>query len=172
MKKYLILALCLMLTGCGGSEKSETEAPTSKPTESVTQQVTTEAETTEEETTEAVTEAAGEDKSELKEALKDAGIDITYQDFYRNDSTGKWKLSRVACTTPTADYAMDYYKAYFSSDDEIHVVVNFTLKTTTCIKKMANMLFVDTFEYVSKEEHDASVALSGTLLDSQILDIE
>lgn len=166
MKKYLILALCLMLTGCGGPEKAETEAPTVKATEVVTQPATTEAETTE-----AVTEASGE-KDQLKAALKDAGIDITYQNSYRNDKTGNWRLSRVACSKPTADYAMDYYKAYFNNDDEIHVVVNFTLKTTTCIKKMANMLFVDTFEYVDKEEHDAAVALSGTLLDPQILDIE
>lgn len=59
----------------------------------------------------------------------------------------------------------------FSSPEEIHGVWNATLGTTTCIKAMSGLLFVDTYEYVDGEEHDAKILFSGTLLDSKIVDI-
>lgn len=34
---------------------------------------------------------------------------------------------------------------------------------------MSGLLFVDTYEYVDGEEHDAKIMFSGTLLDSKIL---
>ena len=42
----------------------------------------------------------------------------------------------------------------------------------TSIKAMSGLLFIDTFEYVDGEEHDAKLLFSGMLLDSQIIDIE
>ena len=60
----------------------------------------------------------------------------------------------------------------FRSDEEIHAVWNATLGTMTSIKAMSGLLFIDTFEYVDGEEHDAKLLFSGMLLDSQIIDIE
>ena len=42
----------------------------------------------------------------------------------------------------------------------------------TCIKVMSGLLFVDTYEYVDGEEHDANLMFSGMLLDSKIIDKE
>lgn len=63
-------------------------------------------------------------------------------------------------------------KKMFVSDDEIHGVWNATLGTMTCIKVMSGLLFVDTYEYVDGEEHDANLMFSGMLLDSKIIDKE
>ena len=60
----------------------------------------------------------------------------------------------------------------FTSDDEIHAVWNATLGTMASIKAMSGLLFIDTFEYVKGEEHDAKLLFSGMLLDSLILNIE
>lgn len=62
------------------------------------------------------------------------------------------------------EYALSYYKKYFKSDSEIHWIVNFTLKTTTCISVSGNMLFVDVHEYVDGEEHYADTLGSGMTL--------
>ena len=57
-----------------------------------------------------------------------------------------------------------YYNNYFKADNEIHIIVNFTLNTTTRISVMGNLLDVAIMEYVDKEEHDAALACSGMLL--------
>lgn len=145
----LMAAMCL-ITACGGSgDAKKTEAATSAATEAVTEAATTEEETTEEETTEA---------SALAE------YNIMYQDYVRNDKTGRWRLARMAESVPTVDIALDYYKEYFQSDDELHFVINFTLNTTTSIARYDNYLDVCVREYVSKEEHDAVMLGSGMLL--------
>lgn len=145
----LMAAMCL-ITACGGSgDAKKTEAATSAATEAVTEAATTKEETTEEETTEA---------SALAE------YNIMYQDYVRNDKTGRWRLARMAESVPTVDIALDYYKEYFQSDDELHFVINFTLNTTTSIARYDNYLDVCVREYVSKEEHDAVMLGSGMLL--------
>ena len=84
----------------------------------------------------------------------------------RNDVTGNWRLARYASPENFLDHAVDYYNAYFENDDEIHFVINFTLNTTSVIQKMPgmNILDVTVKEYVSKEEHDADLLGSGTVL--------
>ena len=152
MKRMLIVLMAVMclVTACGGSgDAKKTEAATSAATEAVTEAATTEEETTEEETTEA---------SALAE------YNIMYQDYVRNDKTGRWRLARMAESVPTVDIALDYYKEYFQSDDELHFVINFTLNTTTSIARYDNYLDVCVREYVSKEEHDAVMLGSGMLL--------
>ena len=59
-----------------------------------------------------------------------AGIDFVVSDV-RNDVTGKWRKSLIAENIEPKDYALDYYKQYFKSDDEIHAIVNFNYNTTT-----------------------------------------
>lgn len=70
------------------------------------------------------------------------------------------------------DYALDYYKKYFKSDDEIHAIVNFNYNTTTKISVMGNLLDVTVYEYVDKEEHDAKLLFSGMLLKEYHVNID
>lgn len=81
-----------------------------------------------------------------------------------NDVTGNWRIASIAENIEMQDYALDYYKEYFKSDDEIHAIVNFNYKTTTKISVMGNLLDVSVYEYVDKEEHDAKLLFSGMLL--------
>ena len=82
----------------------------------------------------------------------------------RNDKTGNWRISKISENINMEEYALSYYKKYFKSDSEIHWIVNFTLKTTTCISVSGNMLFVDVHEYVDGEEHYADTLGSGMTL--------
>lgn len=81
-----------------------------------------------------------------------------------NDVTGNWRIASIAENIEMQDYALDYYKEYLKSDDEIHAIVNFNYKTTTKISVMGNLLDVSVYEYVDKEEHDAKLLFSGMLL--------
>ena len=54
----------------------------------------------------------------------------------RNDTTGNWKLSKITTTDDILEYAKSYYDNNFTSDDEIHAIVNFTLNTTTCVSTL------------------------------------
>lgn len=94
------------------------------------------------------------------------GISISFSESVRNDITGRWRLARVADTTPTEKYALDYYKAFFKDDDEVHIIVNFTLNTTTVLNVFGDTIFCDIHEYTDKEEHDASALAGGMLLAS------
>lgn len=100
-----------------------------------------------------------------------SGLELLFSNSVRNDVTGRWRLSSTSSSMVPADYAMEYYNTMFSSDDEIHGIWNATLNTTTCIKAMSGLLFVDTYEYVDGEEHDANLLFSGTLLDSKLINL-
>lgn len=130
---------------------------------------TTISETTDVETTEVPQRAEAIGKSDGK--ITDYTDSIS-PSTVREDTTGNWRLVRVA--TPNGDfekYAVDYYKNYFETDKatEVHWVINFTNKTTTSIKCMSGCLFVDTFEYVENEEHSAKTLGSGMALTSYIV---
>lgn len=121
-----------------------------------------EKETVEEPTT---TESTTE---EHKPKLKSKDIterDINFQDEYRNDSTGKWRLATTSDSFDIQKYALSYYYNYFKSDDEIHILVNFTRMTTTRMAVSGNVLDVSIHEYTKGEEHDANKALGGMLLN-------
>jgi len=100
------------------------------------------------------------------------GMKIQFFDSVRNDVTGNWRRSATSDSFVPSDYALEYYNEMFSSDDEIHSIWNATLKTTTSISVSGNLLFVDTYEYVEGEEHDAKIMFTGTKLDSRIVDKE
>jgi hypothetical protein len=61
--------------------------------------------------------------------------DITFYDEFRNDKTGKWRKALIVVAEPAEKYAVDYYKDYFKSDDEIHFIYNFQLNTVNVLKK-------------------------------------
>ena len=83
----------------------------------------------------------------------------------RNDVTCNWKLSTIATTDNILEYAKNYYDNNFTSDDEIHAIVNFTLNTTACVSSLFdNIINVTIHEYVDKEELDANKLFSGMVL--------
>lgn len=100
------------------------------------------------------------------------GFNVMFSDTYRNDVTGNWRLARIAEDINIEEYAVDYYNNYFESDSEIHIIINFTLNTTTRITVMGNLLDVSIMEYVDKEEHDAKLACSGMLLKEYHVNID
>ena len=90
----------------------------------------------------------------------------------RNDVTGNWRITTIAESIETQNYALDCYNKYFEGDEEIHAIVNFTYNTTSKISVMGNLLDVTIYEYVDKEEHDAKLLFSGMVLDEYFIDID
>ncbi|MCI9134100.1 MAG: hypothetical protein HFI31_07930 [Lachnospiraceae bacterium] len=118
-------------------------------------------------------EPSSDSAEEPEETNEDPlGFNVMFSDTYRNDVTGNWRLARIAEDINIEEYALDYYKNYFQSDDEIHIVINFVLNTTTKISVLGNLLDVTIMEYVDKEEHDAKIACSGTLLSEYHINME
>lgn len=70
------------------------------------------------------------------------------------------------------DHAVEYYNAYFSADDEIHIAVNLGLKTTSVMNVSGGVMYVSVHEYIDKEEHDAKVLGGGDLLKSYTVNLE
>lgn len=109
--------------------------------------------------------SSAEQQTEEKQNESTAKDDISFVvTNVPNDVTGNWRIASIAENIEMQDYALDYYKEYFKSDDEIHAIVNFNYKTTTKISVMGNLLDVSVYEYVDKEEHDAKLLFSGKLL--------
>lgn len=100
------------------------------------------------------------------------GFNVIFSNTYRNDVTGNWRLAKIAENINIEEYAVDYYNNYFKSDNEVHIIINFTLNTTSCITVMGNLLDVSVMEYVDKEEHDAKLACSGMLLSEYHVNID
>ena len=114
-------------------------------------------------------DASDETEPEDDEPL---GFNVSLRNTYRNDATGNWRLARIAENIDIEEYAVEYYNNYFKSDNEVHIVINFTLNTTTRITVMGNLLDVSIMEYVDKEEHDAKLACSGMLLSEYHVNID
>ena len=150
----VLLALAVSLTACGSSASSTASSVASSvPASSV-------AESTAPEAKPASTESSPLD-----------GISFR-ADKVRNDTTGKWRISLIAENIDMSEYALDYYKQYFTDDSEIHFIVNFNYNTTTKIMSMGGQLDVTVQDYVSKEEHDANTLGSGTVLAEYFVDKE
>lgn len=134
--------------------------PTPVPTETSTPEVTSTPMAT------PTSQPTSENTSLHKSGQYDLGeIAVTFSDSVRNDKTGKWKLSKVATASEITEYAANYYNTFFSSDDEIHAIINFSLNTTNKISMLSSDLMdITVYEYVDGEEHDAQKLFSGTLL--------
>ena len=149
----VLLALVLGLTACGGSASSiASSTASSAPASSVSES------------------AAPESEAPAESSPLD-GIKFTVSKV-RNDNTGNWRISLIAENIDMSEYALDYYKQYFTDDSEIHFIVNFNYNTTTKIMNMGGQLDVTVQDYVSKEEHDANVLGSGTVLAEYFVDKE
>ena len=150
----VLLALALGLTACGGSSSS---APASSVSESVS---------AEPESTSAAPESAVSTEASPLDGIKFSVSKV------RNDNTGNWRISLIAENIDMSEYALDYYKQYFTDDSEIHFIVNFNYNTTTKIMNMGGQLDVTVQDYVPKEEHDANTLGSGTVLAEYLVDKE
>lgn len=137
-------------------EQKENETPVSTPTVESASQVE-------------VSESSG--STSLADDSWDSGISFDVQEV-RNDVTGRWRISLIAENIDMENHALDYYNKYFQSNDEIHAIVNFNYMTTTKISVIGNLLDVCVYEYVDKEEHDAKLLFSGTLLKEYHVNID
>lgn len=96
--------------------------------------------------------------------IDDINWDIIVENV-RNDTTGKWRLVKIADNINIEEYALSYYDEYFESDDEIHAIVNFNYNTTTKLSVFGDKLDVEIHEYIDKEEHDANMLFSGMVYE-------
>ena len=91
---------------------------------------------------------------------------------FPDDATGKWrKVTFSEGEVEFQYYALCYYDTYFESDDEVHVLYNFSNKTVNCINCFGSFLDLRVLDYVDKEEHSAKAACGGTLLAEYHIDI-
>lgn len=152
----LLLATAALLTACSGNASSSTAASASS--EAVSSETTAVSES-----------AASETESSAAEPSALDGIKFTVSKV-RKDNTGNWRVSCIAENIDMSQYALDYYNRYFTDDSEIHFIVNFNYNTTTKIMVSGGQLDVTVQDYVSKEEHDANVLGSGTVLTEYLVD--
>lgn len=122
-------------------------------------------------------EDSTDENTKKREAFDNAFADsaVIFDEAVRNDKTGKWRMYRTSANESIVDHAVDYYKAYFSSDDELHWFINFhpQQKSTTAIRVLDDKtLSLTVHEYVDKEEHDASILGSGNVIAEYLIDIE
>lgn len=87
----------------------------------------------------------------------------------RNDVTGNWRVTTITTNENILEYAKDYYENNFVNDNEIHMIVNFTLNTTTSISRVFDMISVTVKERIEKEEHDAKLLGSGKVLSEYFI---
>lgn len=183
-KKFIAVllagAMALSLSACGGSG-SDSSSPNTKTEKTTKSKNSSDTNSSNQETTdESKTSDTVTESNENTDSFSPIGdslaidFDITVEptDFPK-DTTGKWRKTMIAESgIEFQNYALNYYKKYFKSNDEVHVIYNFSTKTVTCITCMGNLLSVRIMDYVNKEEHDASAACSGTLLAEYHVNIE
>ena len=75
-----------------------------------------------------------EQSSTTNNTIKDGSYDLDdinvfFSDSVRDDVTKNWRLSKVSTEKDIAEYALNYYNTFFSSDNEIHAIVNLDRKS-------------------------------------------
>jgi len=169
---WVIIVVLLGAIGTGNSTEDTTEPTTETTIES--EQATTKPEPTE--TTEPESEPEETTEPEEITEVKGKNIDDTGAHFsvskVRNDTTENWRISSIAESVNIEEYALSYYKKYFSNDAEIHAIVNFFNNTTTKISVAGNVLDVSIYEYVDGEEHDAKLLFGGMMLKKYFVYID
>ena len=90
---------------------------------------------------------------------------LYYYGKVQNDITGKWRYSGYTSTVAQENLALDYYKAFFESDDEIHALINYAAGNTARITVLdENTLDVTILEHIEGEEHNADTLFNGRVL--------
>jgi hypothetical protein len=153
------------------SESEDTQPDGSDDAASADTDVSSEEDTSEtSDNDDSTTEDSSDEKSDYPDSVDD--VEVSFTDSVNQDTTGNWRLARVYTTKDTLEYALDYYNAFFKSDDEIHIIINYDLNTTTTIHCMVGQLFVYVRESVEDEEHSAKTLGKGQLLGEYMIDIE
>lgn len=182
MKKFYLLALCaaliLSLCSCGWLvDVEDTPPPSDTAAVESAPEPPEETQEPEEPTQEPAQEPGptAEAPPPRAEAIgvsdKDIGDLLTIKaTTVRGDTTGNWRYSGFSeVGVDITEYALSYYNEYFSSDDELHAVINFATNTTYSLNPMAGMLFVSAYERVDGEEHDAGIMFTGLSLGEYIV---
>lgn len=100
------------------------------------------------------------------------GLDIWLTKEMPGDTTGKWHSATMANPRPISEYIQYYYKTFMVPYPGTHVVVNFTLNTTTIINDFGSFLNLDVYEYYKGEENDATICPSGMFYLTEHIDKE
>ena len=182
--KLIIIALLLAISAVGliinknkdtKHDKSSSVASSSSQTEIINAEVTkvieeTQAETsliTEAISTEAVPHRTGDNIIGISDKSFAAdNINVSFDSSVHNDATGNYRLARISDSINIEDYALDYYRNYFTNNNEVHFIINFTYNTTTVINCSSGILYVTTHEHIKDEEHDAKKIGGGMTLTS------
>ena len=143
-------------SGCYASDTNkpkQTVEPTSTTTTKAPTQIPTDAPS-----------ASVDQKEELKDALKKKESLVWFGDV-QNDVTGNWRLAEYSESDSQESFAIDYYKAFFEDDKEIHAVINMTTRTTACLSMIdSNIIDVTIHDYIEGEEHDAKALFGGDVM--------
>lgn len=97
------------------------------------------------------------------------GIDFSFRTSVRNDVTGNWRVSIISTSATPDTYALDYYNTLFSSDSEVHAIINTALNTTTRINSVYGALDVTVLEHIDGEENDAKELFCGSVLSEYLI---
>ena len=110
----------------------------------------------------------------LKNSLKEK-YDIGEPLPVNDDVTGNWRMVTIYSSATPEEYAADYFKAYFETEEstEVHTIINLGLKTTTVIRRLSGkILDITVHEYVDGEETSAKTMGGGMVLQEYSLDTE
>lgn len=99
-----------------------------------------------------------------------SGARFNFRASVLDDVTGLWRFASTSDTYDVEANAFEYYKCFFSSDDEVHAVWNATQGTMTRIDAAAGIVTAATFSYVDGEEHSAKTLFSGEKLSETSYD--
>ena len=177
-KKWWFWLIVILIIGCIGSDSDDTtQQPNSETVTNVgddtndnTANVSDDTTQKSETTVNNEPESEPTETTEKEQTSECIGKNIDDIDAHfrvskvRNDVTGNWRISSIDESINMEEYALSYYKKYFSNDTEIHAIVNSSYNTTTQISVVFNTLNVSIYEYVDGEEHDAKLLFSGMLL--------
>lgn len=168
----LAATMALSIMACGGSNNQKNEDSKTEETQTLEDDNSSD-EISEDSSNES--EVPSVEESAAFSPIGDSlAIDFDIYDptEFPKDTTGRWYKALFAESGIEFQYyALNYYQKYFDSDDEVHVVYNFSTNTVNCITYVAGSLSVRVSDYVKGEEHDASVACGGTQLAEYFVDI-
>lgn len=167
---FVVVCLIIIIAGIKSLISSPEEEKQTDPTqaESVSEIQTEETEKSSEEVTEAINEEVVEHRTgDNIVGVSEKDIEDLDPVFYKsviNDVTGNWRYATIADDIDIEYYIMSYYKNYFSADNEVHAIINFTRNTTTRLNYSGGVITVTIMDYVDGEEHDAKKLFSGQVL--------
>lgn len=159
----LLLAAAALLTACSGSASSSTAASASS--EAVSSETTAvSSEAAESESTPASDSASAENVHVID------GVTFIIREV-PNDKTGNWRFASISESFDMSEHALEYYKECFSSDSEVHFIINEADNTTTQINYAFGNLDVMVRERVDKEEFDATTLGNGSIQAEYFVDV-